>query len=231
MSLIKSIKNKIGAWVAQSPWLFFILCSLSPRYNKLLIKPDTDLVIEGFPRSGNTFSVVAFESVNSGIKIAHHLHATPQIFLAVKWGVPACVIIRQPIDAVKSLLVREQGLLPAAVLKGYVEFYSDIIGVKDHILIATFDEVATDFGKVIERINKKFNKQYLSFEHTPERVGKVFKKIKEINERIDAGSDTTIAMPNAKKEAFKKKVVFTDSDLLLLDKANEIYNLCCKSRG
>tara|TARA_B110000444_G_C18442284_1_gene411822 strand:+ start:358 stop:519 length:162 start_codon:yes stop_codon:yes gene_type:complete len=43
-----------------------------------LARPDTGLVIEGFLRSANSFSVIAF--LNSGasdMTLAHHVHSPP----------------------------------------------------------------------------------------------------------------------------------------------------------
>ena len=36
------------------------------RYGSHVLGPDTDIVIEGFPRSANTFAVTAFERRKSG---------------------------------------------------------------------------------------------------------------------------------------------------------------------
>ncbi len=228
----KLIRNRVGRMIARKPWMFFPVFSRIDEYRELLVQPDTDIVFEGFPRSGNTFAVVAFESVQKGnIKIAHHLHAQAQVFRAVEMGLPVCLLIRQPVDAMKSLMVREPDLLSSTILKGYLEFYSDLFCVKDKLLIATFDEITADFGKVIERINQRFEKQYNRFEHTPESIEAIFRKIKEINDRVDAGSFMTIAIPNKNKNVLKSRLVLNDRDLLLLEQATEIYRVYCESRG
>ena len=42
------------------PRSFFSLYSARRRYRGLLVDENTQLVVEGFPRSGNTFAVFAF---------------------------------------------------------------------------------------------------------------------------------------------------------------------------
>ena len=230
MVFLKRLKYVVRLWIARRPTIFFV-SYFFVTYRKLLVGKNIGLVIEGFPRSGNTFSVIAFQSVqNDKINIAHHLHAQAQVLRAVELNLPVCVLIRQPIDAIASLLVREPYLQLATTLEGYVEFYSDIIAVSDKLLIVTFDEVITDFGKVTERINKKFDKQYQCFEHTPNNVEEIFKIINEINQKVDAGHDAKIAMPTEQKTALKNEVFYSDHDLLLLEQANKIYNLLSESR-
>src|SRR5436309_8002883 len=76
-----------------------------------IVEADTQLVIEGFQRSGNTFAVVAFEVAQpQPVKLAHHLHAAAQIVAAVRMGVPTLVLIRDPDESVLSHMVREPGI-------------------------------------------------------------------------------------------------------------------------
>jgi hypothetical protein len=54
------IREQVRRYVGEHPFLFFNFYGLRPRYLDLLVDRTTQLVIEGFPRSGNTFAVVAF---------------------------------------------------------------------------------------------------------------------------------------------------------------------------
>jgi hypothetical protein len=56
------------------------------------VSRTTEIVIEGYPRSGNTFAVVAFRLAQGReIEIAHHLHAAAQIKRAARLDVPAFI--------------------------------------------------------------------------------------------------------------------------------------------
>ena len=64
------------------------------------VTPDTQLVIEGFPRSGNTFArrafVMAQDERFDKTRIARHLHVPAQVVRAARWQIPTLVLIRKP---------------------------------------------------------------------------------------------------------------------------------------
>src|SRR4051794_35640317 len=68
--------------------------------NGIAADRTTDIVIEGFPRSGNTFAVVAFRLAQSrAMQVAHHLHIPAQLLWADRVGMPSMVLVRNPVDA------------------------------------------------------------------------------------------------------------------------------------
>src|SRR2546428_11249384 len=71
-------------------WPYLALARLKYRTNESrVVTRDSELVIEGFPRSSNTFSIVAFETAQARpVKVKHHLHTAAQIIQAVRWGIP-----------------------------------------------------------------------------------------------------------------------------------------------
>ena len=73
------------------------------RYRRKIVTPETDIVIEGFPRSANSFSVKAFKHANGDeYKIATHLHAYPQVIMGVRYKVPTLVLVREPFACIAS---------------------------------------------------------------------------------------------------------------------------------
>ncbi len=82
-----------------------------------LVNRDTELVIEGFPRSGNSFAVIAMMLAQKNpLRIAHHFHVPAQIIYACRHKIPVLVILRKASDAIISQKIRtpsgklEQGL-------------------------------------------------------------------------------------------------------------------------
>src|ERR687894_957930 len=97
--------------LARTPYLWDAAMWVRPGKRATLARPDTALVIEGFLRSGNTFSVAAFELANGPkLHVGRHLHGAPHVLRAVRLGLPTIVLIRQPRDAVLSSLVRRATL-------------------------------------------------------------------------------------------------------------------------
>ena len=165
-----NVKNNIKHICGRYPSIFFPLYrSLAPESHikECLLNDSSELVIEGFPRSANTFSVVAFRQAQGrNVPMAHHLHVEAQILKGVSKGLPVVVLIRNPMDAVKSLLIRHPLVRPDDAFKRYIEFYSAVERVADEVVIAEFNEVTTEFGGVIDRINKKYGTDYIRYEHS-----------------------------------------------------------------
>ena len=122
------------------------------------IRDETDVVIEGFPRSGNTFAVAAFHlaQLPKDVKIAHHAHVPAQLLQAVRLGLPAVLLVREPEECVLSLVVRDPSLGVRGVLRGWVRFHEPLVGLRDSVVVATFEEATTDVGGIVRRVNELF---------------------------------------------------------------------------
>ncbi|MEZ5696437.1 MAG: hypothetical protein R3E18_08345, partial [Sphingomonadaceae bacterium] len=203
-----ALKKLIRDLLSPHPSLFIPLYRmLAPAtHQKLLIGPDTDIVIEGYARSANTFSVVAFEKAQQDeVKVAHHLHAEAQILQGVQRGLPVIALIRQPADAIRSLKVAFPGDDENQLLRRYVAFYQAVERVKDHVVIAEFSRVTSDFGSIIAEVNAKFGTDFSLFATSDDAVEGVFSSIDTIN-RDRKGDKDLIARPAAHKEKAKTSV-------------------------
>ena len=150
---------------ARSPVLALSLARLG-RYGHPL-SHDTDIVIEGFPRSGNSFAVAAFRRAqHRPVRIAHHLHAPGHAIAALRRGIPTLVVIRHPDEAVPEFVVSKPNLSVRAILRGYVRFYEPLLPLRWGFVTASFDEVLSDFTSVIRRINERFGTAFDEFEAT-----------------------------------------------------------------
>lgn len=175
------------------------------------VKPDTELVIEAFPRSGNTFAVGAFlHAQQREVRLAHHLHAPAQIIAAATWKVPAVVIIRNPEDCVLSMMVRNAAFSPGQLLQSYARFYQCIESVRSSFLLSQFETVTHDFGLVLNAVNAKFDTSFNRFDHTPDneeaarqwiRTRQDFIHVDDADERQRASSE-----PSAAKDERKEKL-------------------------
>ena len=173
-----------------------------------VVDRETELVIEGFQRSGNTFAVFAFESAQEReVKTAHHLHAAAQIVAAAGMGIPTLVLIRDPQEAVLSQMVREQGVGAGQALANWIRFYERVLRYRDRVIIAGFDQVTSDFGRVIRAVNERFDTKFAEFEHTDANVERCFDLIEQRNrERYGVISEPTVARPSAERDVLKDAV-------------------------
>ncbi|MBD3730925.1 MAG: hypothetical protein IE933_14600 [Sphingomonadales bacterium] len=219
------LKNKIRDLLAPYPGLFIPLYRMlaPPQHKLLLIGPETEIVIEGYPRSANTFAVVAFEQAQGArqVKIAHHLHAEAQVLEAVRRGLPAIVLIRRPYEAIRSLKVAFPAWDENYFLRRYVDFNRAIARVRDRVVVAEFERTTKDFGGIIGEVNAKFGTDFALFPDGEEAAQAVFARIDEINAAREGAHDL-IARPAAHKEK-AKGTVSLDFDPAMLARAEQLY--------
>jgi len=230
---LKKLKPIAKRTLAKYPALFFpVYRVLAPQALKAecLLREGVELVIEGYPRSANTFAVVAFRHAQGrNVPLAHHLHVEAQIIKAAELGIPVLVLIRNPVDAIKSLLIRhpEGGLIQYA--NWFTSFYEAIEPVKGKVVIADFTEVTSNFGLVIRRVNEKFGTNFTEFVHSDVSMREVFAAIDEINEQLGGESPVTfVARPVAERNHIK---VVIDQNIPEVVNAMVLYRKICFEFG
>ena len=193
-------------YVGRHPFLFYNFYRLKPTYRDLLVDRKTQIVIVGFPRSGNTFAVVAFQQAQrEHVRVAHHLHMPAQVVRAAQWGIPTLLLARKPTDAVLSLVVREPWVSIRQALKHYISFYEKAAEYRDSLVVGFFEEVTRDYGVVLERVNAKFGTGFSPFVHSEENVKCVFDHIEEVHRARRGGrlDEKVITHPSAVKARLK----------------------------
>lgn len=223
-NFLPSLKFRIRTWAGQYPTAFFLLKNVFGADKENICTLDTELVIEGYPRSANSFAVWAFRlSQQREIKIAHHVHVPAQVIYAAKHGIPTLILIREPADAVIALKIRYPWVSIRDALYAYRLFYKRIQPYFESFVLATFEEVTTDYGKVIRKVNEKFGTRFDVFEHSEENVAKVFARIEERARQLTGIEqvDGFAAFPSAKKEAIKKDLRTALDDPRLRSQLNQ----------
>lgn len=159
-----------------SPLFFGTFYKFKERENfrARVVRPGDVAVIEGFPRSANTFATYAFlQSQGADTRFGNHFHTPAQFHLARKYRIPALLVIRHPRDACLSFMVFTHSDDAGDALRRYIAFHEPLRAIRDAFLVAPFAEVTTDFGQVLRRANEKFSTAFKPFEHTEENVRRV----------------------------------------------------------
>lgn len=195
--------------LARTPYLWDAAMRLRPEKNATLARADTAIVIEGFLRSGNTFSVAAFEIANGPeLHVGRHLHGAPHVLRAVRLHLPTIVLIREPRDAVLSYLVRRPTLTPYDALLEYVDFYRTAWPARDGFVVGPFDRVTSDFGAVLEQVNERFGTSFRRYEPTPANEARAFELVEEMN-RLETGGEVVeslVGRPSAERSGRKEEL-------------------------
>jgi hypothetical protein len=184
---------------------------LNPDASPPPVGPDTELVVEGFPRSANSFAIAAIRRAQDRpLAIAHHQHVPAQIVAGARSGLPTLVLIREPDAAVVSYVIRQPFLTMGQALRHYVRFYKRVLPFKDVVAVATFQEVTSDFGAVMHRLNQKFRSSFIEFNHTEENVQRCFEDIERHERKIlkpHYDFEAMTARPSSQRADRKRELV------------------------
>jgi hypothetical protein len=168
---------------------------------------DTDIVIEGFPRSGNVFAIAAFRHAQDrDVRIANRVHAPGHVVAALDAGLPVMVLIREPEESVLGWVVYKGNISIGQALRAYRRFYAPLVRYRARLVVAPFDEVTSDFGAVIRRVNEQFGTSFAEFDHTGENVHELFRHMVSYvtAHRGPADAERFLARPSAAREQMKE---------------------------
>ncbi|MGI8951196.1 MAG: hypothetical protein ACR2FN_06385 [Chitinophagaceae bacterium] len=181
---------------------------LYSKFSQLLSGRDcyttkhTDIVIDGFPRSANTYATYAFDIAQlKKYNIANHIHKKSQFLIANKYGIPGILLIRRPIDCISSLLFRQPKYDPAVAFEGYYFLYNGLKHL-DSYVVGNFENVLNNYGEIINRLNLKFGCQfnlYIKNEENEEKVKHIIHTQDELKNAKDYKQ--RVAYPNKEKQA------------------------------
>lgn len=222
--------------VAKHPALALPVARIRGR--GVVVSKDSDILIEGYPRSGNTFAVVALQHAQPAtLRVAHHVHAPAHVIGAIRLGVPAMLVIRAPEDPVLGYTIWNPDVSVEQALRGYVRFHAPLIRYARDVLIATFDEVVADYGAVVRRVNRRYGTSFVEFEHTPESVQAVFDEIDE-HFKVQVGTgpqlERKVARPSEERDRLKdeRREVYRSAGLASLrTRAEELYRRFAEVRA
>ena len=212
------LRKELRCFLAQYPSLF--LSQRKKLYGFIdqerMIDLKTEIVIEGFPGSANSFSVLAFKmSQNRDVNIAHHMHDPSQIIAAVKIGIPAIALIRLPEDAILSYIVRfssfadEQQVIELInnQLKKYIDFYQKILIYKQHLVIADFKTLTNSYESIIQQVNNKYNTSFKLFYCNEQNTKQVFEQMNQLSkQKFGHVNENAVSRPSINKEKAKKEL-------------------------
>ena len=204
--LVYEWSRRLWLPISRSPRLFPAMVRMQQKRRNLPASPAVAIAIDGFPRSANTFSARAFEFANPGVVVSHHMHAPANILLAVSHRIPTVVLVRPPVDAVLSEVIREPRKRLRRGLVEWNSFYGLVLPVLDQVVVADFATVTSDYSLVIDEVNRRFGTSFQSYRNTPEADEKVFAAIEAAaRSRGKTGSRLETQVPRPSQARAKQK--------------------------
>lgn len=227
------VRYRMRHALGRCPGLYLPLARLRNARTDLrrVVGPRTELVIEGFPRSANTFAVTAFRRAQARpVEVAHHLHLAAQVLYGLRRGIPVLVLIREPVAAITSYMLHSKypDNSPVHAFNEYLRFYETLRPWRGRFVVGCFDEVVHDFGMVTQRLNAHYATGFTPFIHTPANVQACFSEVETVNRMRHGGevSWSNVTRPDARRDRAKAPIrerVRSPAFAALLARAEALY--------
>jgi hypothetical protein len=146
------------------------------RRSHVVVHGGTELVMDGFQSSANSYSIAALRRAERRhTEVAHHLHCPQQVLAATRRGIPVLLLIREPRAAVLSLVSRWPELSVRQGLRAYTAYYRRVLPAVDACVVGPFKEVIADFGGVMRRVNDRFGTDFPMFTAADDPAGELYR--------------------------------------------------------
>jgi hypothetical protein len=176
------------------------------------IQPDTALVISGVRSCGNSYLRAAFCAANPGLQVACHAHNWTELAIAVRRGLPSVLLVREPLPAVASALIRfdDSGIAQAPyALEEYARLYERALPRRAGFVLADFAEATGNVGDVVERVNARFGTSFTPFpDGDSDAVRRVTQAIQDSDARgLGDRSRLSGSLPSAERDRRKAAMI------------------------
>lgn len=176
---------------------------------KMLVDPATDLMVEGFPRSGNTFLVAWLARTNPSVRVASHLHSRAHVRMALRHGIPVVVMLRDPLEALASEMVRRRGrgekTRPEQILWRCRRFYTAVTVHRDDLILSPFEVTTRQPEQVAAEVSRRFG---LALDlGSPDDHEAAFAEVERLAvEKTGSLDELTVGRPSARRDGLAAEV-------------------------
>ena len=216
--------------VGDYPALLPVYLRLTPEGTDRNITDRTQLVVEGFPRSGTTFAAKAITMAQGpDFVLTNHVHTTGILEVARQREVPTLVVVRHPVDCLASYLVWDPVIGTKTVLWEYLHYHKALADLAPHFVIASFDQVTIDLPAVARRVTERFDIELATPEPSADFERRVRDAIRDDHARFHPSREPGTGVPvpdesrRAALEGWKERL--QQADLAeRLDRALRLYD-------
>lgn len=196
------------------------------------VQKDSDLAIIGYPRCGNSFGTRVIQYLQpTNIKIASHHHFVAELKYALQLGVPSLLLVRDPLNAVSSLVVRNPEIKISHALRWYIWFYQEAYKCSKKCCVADYKEITKSPDVIIQKLNAMYNLNlyYRVLQDNDIKLlrSEMIKHEENIFSNRLEQTKVIMSVPNYAKQKLKTDIMESiETDYkALLKQANKIYNL------
>lgn len=164
-----------------------------------------DICLEGLQRSGNTYFVSVFQHWNRSSRVIHHTHLGSIVKAAVARGVPTAVLVRQPEDAIASIVAWDSHLSLTVALISYILFYRSLWNHSRSFVVLRFEDVIAQPDGCIVKINERFGTDFSHAPLTDAFRDNVFSNIEKSDRMLNRNSLSS-SLPRPEKAELKARI-------------------------
>jgi hypothetical protein len=169
------------------------------------VDASTELLVEGFPRSGNSFLVSWIAKANPGVRIASHMHSIAHVHAALRRRVPVVVVIRQPEAALASLALFDGQRPIEQHIERYRRFHVGVLAVSDEVLVSPFAVTTGEPERVVEALRPTMARDLVAT--PPGGVDEVMAEVDRRTVRFNGVFDANrVARPTDARAAANERV-------------------------
>ncbi len=171
------------------PLFLPVVLRLTPLGTSRALTDDTDLVVEGFPRSGNTWTVTAIRLAQGReVVIRSHVHVPAQVIAAVRRGLPTMVLVRSPATNAASSVVAVPHLDVERALRDWIDYHRRLLPHRDGFVAVDFATAVGRLSEAVDRVNERFGTAFSAIEDSPEFRKAVIDRMVVEHERQHRGA-------------------------------------------
>jgi len=196
-----------------------------------LVNSETEICIEGYPRSANTFIFHLLKILKPSVLVGGHSHTIANIKLALKKKVPVFVLIRNPIDAISSQVLRSNIVKNKSekknieyAIEDYKSFYNYILKNRDKVKLLHFDDVLNNLDNILRIIEMNSTLKFSDLDKNfiLEAVQLTYKKIKSFK-HLSTYKISSAPDKRRKKYIDQKKKILLKNNFQDLKKLQAIF--------
>lgn len=207
-----SLKRLVRSWVGNHPLFFDLVVSCSPSVKWRRINQKKILIIEGFPRCGNTFMKAVLQDAGlDWLRIVSHFHMPAPVLLGVKREIPTIVLVRHPKDCISSYVIRDGCSIDQALTE-FVNYHQQIIPVLHNraLMIIDFGLMTSDVNSVIKQVKLRFKLPEADYVFDEEAEKRCFDEVEHMDccdQGMGSVGETTVSRPSEYRAPMKAAVI------------------------
>ena len=187
---------------------------------------DFDLMVEGYPRSANTYMANLLRVTQPRFRVKNRAHIPCHAIAAAEAGIPVLMLLRAPLDCVSSYAILKEE--PATIHLRYYLAYHEVLRTKTKgMLLVDFDTAINSSLGVLSAFDETFG---LGFDYNFDFATKQAEALALID-REGTRPDGTVDYrflnrPTEERNAWKQEVVaelMSPANAVRLARANEVY--------